>query len=149
MAELHIKPLASRLDEQQIAALSRALEGVKAPALPRGGRAGLTFADELDEEVLDEMLELLESRDAACDIYLPVAFEGRVSVGDLAVGSASGLLRALAELREELEFDQDYDEEEDLDGTGVELSHLRELWKLIHDGATEALDRSLPLYLVP
>ena len=151
MAEIEILPLSERLSPEEIAELASELEKHGAPRLPGSARGTeLTIADDLDDAVLEEMLDRLESLDAACEIYLPVAFEGRMALGDVMIGSAQGLLDALAELKEELAFDEDEEDDDDdrVAGADVELSDLRALWKLLFDGATESLDRGMPLHIL-
>jgi hypothetical protein len=75
------------------------------------------------------------------------------------VASSQALLDVLEELREELdvdgeeEDDEDEEEEEDEDeeeeeeeGTVIE-AQLRHIWHLVADGATESIEKSLPLHL--
>lgn len=144
MAVIEIQPLTERLSDEEIEELADALETVGAPRLLRSTEGNeLTLAEGIDEDVLDELLDRLEEHDAACEIYLPAEFDGRVAVGDMMVGSVSSLVDALEVLRDELAGDED----DDGDST-VEAAKLRKIWKLLHDGANEALDRSLPLHLV-
>lgn len=151
MAVIEIQPLTERLSDEEIEELAEALETVGAPRLPRSGEGNqLTIAEGVDEDVLDELLDKLEEYDAACEIYLPAEFEGRVAVGDMQVGSLIALVDALDGLHDELfgDDDDDEDEEDDEDDSEVEVAELRKVWKLVLDGANEALDRSLPLHLV-
>ena len=152
MADIEIQPLGERLSDDEIAELAAALESAGAPRLPRTvDDMELTVAEGLDDKVFEDLLDRLEALDAACDIYLPIDFEGPVQVGDLTVGSVPSLLEALDELKAELSIDEDESDEEDDDDNQDEdllAGKLRAMWKLLHQGATEANERLLPLHLV-
>ena len=75
-----------------------------------------TIAARLSEEALTEFLDSLDAHDLGAEIYLPIEFEGRVTVGDFRVASTQALLDVLEEMREELDVDgeeEDEDEEEE------------------------------------
>ncbi len=164
MADIEIAPLANSLADDEIAVLEAQLAKLGADALPAGDEgAAATLARGLDDDMLVEFLDRLEAYDMACDIYVPTEFEGRIEVGDLRVGSAQALLEVLDELKEELaveddagedddeeeeEEDDEYEDEDDEPGE-LELidSQIRELWKVIHDGARASVDKKLPLYV--
>ena len=157
MADIEVQPLAERLSDEEIEELAGALESVGAPRLPRVPEdMELTIAEGIDDKVLEDLLDRLEALDAACDIYLPIEFDGPVQVGDLSVGSLPALLEALDELKDELSVDEgDADDEdesdeadEDEDADDVLAGKLRAMWKLVWKGATEATERVLPLHLV-
>ena len=106
---------------------------------------------------MTEFLDRLEAHDIAADIYLPVEFEGRLTVGDFRVASAQTLVDVLEEMKEELaveedeEYEDDDEEEEDDDededeGTVIE-AQLRNIWRLVNDACGESLDKSVPLHL--
>jgi hypothetical protein len=92
------------------------------------------------------------------DIYLPIEFEGRITVGDYRVGSSHALLDVLDEMKEELdvESDEEYEEDEeeeeeeeeedDDEGTVIE-AQLRHIWQLVSDAAAESVEKNLPLHL--
>jgi hypothetical protein len=156
MAEIELAPLSHRLDDEEMKTLARKLEEVGAPALVRSDEhASHTIAARLSEEALTEFLDRLDAHDLGAEIYLPIEFEGRVSVGDYRVASTQALLEILEEMKEELdvasEEDEDEDEEEDDEeledeGTVIE-AQLRHIWQLVADGATESLDKNMPLHL--
>jgi len=100
-------------------------------------------------EPLTEFLDRLEAHDAACEIYLPVEFEGRIEVGEMRVGSAAALLEALEEMKDELAIDEDEDEEEEEEVEFDDLldAKLKHVWKLLYDGAQAAIDRHMALML--
>ena len=113
-----------------------------------------TIAARLSEEALTEFLDRLDAHDLGAEIYVPVEFEGRVTVGDFRVASSQALLDVLEEMREELSVDaeeDDEDEEEedegdDDEGTVIE-AQLRHIWHLVADGATESIEKGLPLHI--
>jgi hypothetical protein len=157
MAEIELAPLSHRLDEEEMRTLARKLEEAGAPALGRSDEhASHTIAARLSEEALTEFLDRLDAHDLGAEIYLPIEFEGRVSVGDYRVASTQALLDILEEMKEELDVeaeDEDEDEEEEEDefddedeGTVIE-AQLRHIWQLVADGATESIDKNLPLHL--
>ena len=157
MAEIEIMPLSERLSDEEIAELAAALEEAGAPRLPRESDEGsATVSDDIDDDLMTEFLDRLEAHDIACDIYLPIEFDGRVSVEDYDVGSAQALVDALDEMRDDLFTDTDEDEEDedddDLDMVEEDeeeilQAKLRGLWKLMHAGAVAALERHLPLHV--
>ena len=99
-------------------------------------------------------MDRLDAHDLGAEIYVPLEFEGRVTIGDFRVASSQALLDVLEEMREELSVDADdkdeEDEEEDAEdedeGTVIE-AQLRHIWHLVADGATESIEKSLPLHL--
>ena len=79
--------------------------------------------------------------------YLPIEFDGRVTVGDYRVASTQALLDVLEEMKEELGVDEEEEyedededkeeeeeEEEEEEGTVIE-AQLRHIWQLVSDGA--------------
>jgi hypothetical protein len=162
MAEIEIGPLADRLGDDELEELNRKLEKLGAPKLPAEDDSGATAVASVDGDVLVEFLDRLDAYDLACDIYLPMDFEGRVEVGEIRFGSAAALVEVLEEMKDEIapeeedeDGDEDDDEDEDEDDEDDDYSDLklieaklRRLWKVVYDGAQTALDRRLPLYVV-
>jgi len=161
MAEIEIGPLTDRLGDDELAELAAKLERVGAPRLPKEDEAAASAVTEVDGSVLNEFLDRLEAYDLACEIYLPIDFEGRVEIGDNRVGSAVALVEILEEMKDELGEDEEEEEEEeeeseedeDDEEDEYEDLHLldakiRRLWKVVYDGAQAALDRRLPLYVI-
>jgi hypothetical protein len=152
MAEIEIGPLTDRLTDEEIAEIARYLERVGAPTLPRGDEsvAG-PIHDDLDSDALSEFLDRLDAHDIAADIYLPIEFDGFVEVAELRVASATVLLEALDEVKEELAGDDDdddeYDEDEDDDDRADSEEEQRQVWRAFYDGAVAAVDRKLPLHI--
>jgi len=152
MAEIEIGPLSDHLSDEEISDLAGALEKFGAPRLPRSDEtAGATIAEGVDGDLVTEFLDRLEAHEVACEIYLPVEFEGRVEVAELRVGSSAALLDILEEMKEDLDIEDASDGEEgDEDYAGdVEmiLKQLRHIWKLFYTAAQTSLERRLPLHV--
>ena len=153
MAEIELAPLSHRLDEEEVKTLVRLLSEAGAPSLERADEhASHTIAARLSEEALTEFLDRLDAHDLGAEIYLPIEFEGRVSVGEYRVASTQALLEILEEMKEELDVDseeedeEDEEDEEEDEGTVIE-AQLRHIWHLVSDGVTESLEKNLPLHL--
>jgi hypothetical protein len=156
MAEIELGPLTDRLSDDEIADLSRHMERLGAPQLPRGDEKEATTLDSVDDDVLGELLERLEAHDAAAEIYLPVEFDGSVEVGKMRIGSAPLLIDVLEELKDELDLDaedddedeEDHDEDEDEDDEDrPSESNLKQAWKVLYESAQAAVDRKLPMHV--
>ena len=151
MAEIEIGPLSNRLSEDEISELRGALERLGAPALPPTDESHARPVGDVDDEVLTEFLDRLEAHDAACEVYLPVEFDGRVEVADLRVGSAVQLLEVLDEIKDDLAIEDDEDDEpsdeEDDDYSTVLTVQLRECWRAFYAGCNATLERHLPLHV--
>jgi hypothetical protein len=155
MSEIELAPLSHRLDEEEMRTLAKLLVEAGAPPLDKADEhASHTIAARISEEALTEFLDRLDAHDLGAEIYVPLEFEGRVTIGDFRVASSQALLDVLEEMREELSVDADdkgdEDEEEDAEdedeGTVIE-AQLRHIWHLVADGATESIEKSLPLHL--
>ena len=159
MAEIELAPLSHRLDDDEMKTLSKLLEEIGAPTAGRSDdHVSHTIAARLSEEALTEFLDRLDAHDLGAEIYLPVEFEGRVTVGDYRVASTQALLDVLEEMREELDVDTEDEEEDEEDeeddedgddedeGTVIE-AQLRHIWHLVSDGAVESIEKNLPLHL--
>lgn len=155
MAEIELAPLSHRLDEEEVRTLGKLLTEAGAPPLEKSDEhASHTIAARLSEEALTEFLDRLDAHDLGAEIYVPVEFEGRVTVGDFRVASSQALLEILEEMREELNVDAEEDEDEekeeededDDEGTVIE-AQLRHIWHLVTDGVTESLEKNMPLHL--
>ena len=153
MAEIELAPLSHRLDEEEVKTLWRLLSEAGAPAPEKSDEhASHTIAARLSEEALTEFLDRLDAHDLGAEIYVPVEFEGRVTVGDFRVASSQALMDVLEEMREELNVDsededEEEEEEEDEDEGTVIEAQLRHIWHLVSDGVTESLEKNLPLHL--
>lgn len=153
MAEIQLMVLSERMSDDEIKELLEGLEQLGAPKLTAlQSDESITVAENLDDDAVEEFLERLEANDLACDIYLPMEFEGTVTVGDLVVGSAPILLEGLEELKDELtsaedEDDEDYDEDEEDEVAELTAKQLNHLWRLFNEGAQAAVDKNLPLHV--
>jgi hypothetical protein len=154
MAEIELAPLSHRLDDEEARTLAKLLAEAGAPVVDKSDEhASHTIAARLSEEALTEFLDRLDAHDLGAEIYMPVEFEGRVTVGDFRVASSQALLDVLEEMREELSVDAEDDEDEeeeeddgDDEGTVIE-AQLRHIWHLVADGATESIEKGLPLHI--
>jgi len=157
MSEIELGPVSERLDEEEIKTLARLLDqaGVKY-AVNDENLATQTIASRLSEDAMTEFLDRLEAHDLAAEIYLPVEFDGRLSLGDYRVASAQTLVDVLEEMKEELaveedeDFDEDVedeDEEEDVDEGTVIEAQLRNIWRLVNDACGESVEKRVPLHL--
>jgi hypothetical protein len=157
MSEIELGPVSERLDDEEIKTLGRLLEqaGAKYPVNDEN-HTNQIIASRLSEDAMTEFLDRLEAHDIAADIYLPVEFEGRLTVGDFRVASSQTLTDVLEEMKEELavEEEEEYeddeeeedDDEEEEEGTVIE-AQLRNIWRLVNDACSESLDKSVPLHL--
>ncbi len=156
MAEIELAPLSHRLDEEESRTLARLLAEAGASKLETvDEHLSHTIAARLSENALTEFLDRLDAHDLGAEIYMPVEFEGRVVIGDYRVASSQALLDVLEEMREELDVDaedeedeeeEDEEEEDEDEGTVIE-AQLRHIWHLVADGATESIEKGLPLHI--
>jgi hypothetical protein len=163
MSEIELAPLSHRLDDDEIKLLGKRLKDLGVTEFERGDDSlGHTIAARISEEALTEFLDRLDAHDLGAEIYLPIEFDGRVSVSDYRIASAQALADVLEEMKEELGVDEkdDYEDEEDEEegaskgkdeedeeeGTVIE-AQLRTIWQLVSDGVVEAIDKKLPLHL--
>jgi hypothetical protein len=104
---------------------------------------------------MTEFLDRLDAHDIAADIYLPLEFDGSLTVGDYRVASAFSLQETLEEMKEELAIEdeefEDEDEEEDdgeeIDEGSVIEAQMRNIWQLVTDACSESLEKHYPLHL--
>jgi hypothetical protein len=159
MAEIELGPLSHRLDDDEVKLLAKRLKDVGVTDFDRGDDGhGHTIATRLSEDALTEFLDRLDAHDLGAEIYLPIEFDGRVTVGDYRVASTHALMDVLEEMKEELgvdeeeeyeaegEEEEEEEEDEEEEGTVIE-AQLRHIWQLVSDGATESIDKSIPLHL--
>ncbi len=159
MAEIDVGTLPDRLDDDEVALVFEKLRehlGEADVVLPEGDSgAGGQVADGIDEVVLAEFVDRLELSDLGCEYYVPLEFEGKIDCGDYCVGSVFSLVEVLEEMMDDLDIedvDQDLDEllDEDDYASDLELltAQLRLLWRMFYDGAGEAIDTELCLFVV-
>jgi hypothetical protein len=112
----------------------------------------------LNEEALIEFLDRLDAHDLAANIYLPLEFEGRLTVGDYRFASTQNLLDVLDEIKDELDVEEEEEyeddeeeaeeEEEDEEDKGTVIeAQLRNIWQLIFDACSESLEKNIPLHI--
>jgi len=149
MPELRLIPVEDIMNKAQLKKLEQKLADAGIDDLDWEGDSDEDLEEVLTEDQLTDFMDRLDARDLACDIYLPVEFEGRIEIGDHAVGSAQSLLEVLEELREELAIDEDEDEEEeeDLDLDVIE-SQLRATWRTFLKSATTCVEKQVPLQII-
>jgi hypothetical protein len=154
MSAIELAPLSDRLDEDEVKSLAKLLEqaGAKMPTMD--DHITQIFAKRLSEEAMTEFIDRLDAHDVAADIYLPVEFDGPLSVGDYRVASAFSLQDTLEEMKEELAIEDDYDEDEDEDEDGEEMdegsvieAQMRNIWQLVSDACGESIEKGFPLHL--
>jgi hypothetical protein len=156
MSAIELGPLSDRLDEEETKALGRQLEQAGSHLPASDDHTTQTFAKRLSEEAMTEFLDRLDAHDVAADIYLPLEFDGTLTVGEFRVASAMTLQETLEEMKEELaiedeEFEED-DEDEDEDGEEMDEgsvieAQMRNIWQLVTDACGEAIEKNLPLHL--
>jgi hypothetical protein len=154
MAEIELGPLSDRLDDDEMKTLHKLLEQAGTKLAMGDDHTTHTFAKRLSEDAMTEFLDRLEAHDMAAEIFLPLEFEGRLHVGDYRVASAHSLSEILEDMKEELaieddDFEEDEekeDEEEPDEGTVIE-AQLRNIWQLVTDACSEALDKNMALHL--
>jgi hypothetical protein len=156
MSAIELAPLSDRLDDDEVKSLGKLLEqaGAKLPAMAE--HTTQTFAKRLSEEAMTEFIDRLDAHDVAADIYLPLEFEGPLTVGDFRVASAYALQDTLEEMKEELaieddDFDEDEEDEDDdseeLDEGSVIEAQMRNIWQLVSDACSESIEKNYPLHL--
>jgi hypothetical protein len=150
MPELRLLPLQDTLSNTQLDRVRGELIELGAGDLPDGDD-DVDLDEAVTEDQLTDFMDRLDAHDLACDLYLPVEFEGVFEVDDQKVGSAYALLEALEELREELAIDEE--DSEDDDEVEVEIEEvieeqLRFAWRVFLRAANTCVDRQVPLHII-
>lgn len=147
MAELRLLALGEALSEEKLARLHKKLAELGVRDLPDGDDAA-DVEEVLSEGQLTDFQDRLEAHDIACDVYLPVEFEGRFEIGDRSFGSALALLAALDELRDEL----DVEAEAESDGEAMDLEVIDEqlghAWRVFARAVNACIERQVPLHVI-
>jgi UDP-N-acetylglucosamine enolpyruvyl transferase len=159
MSEIELGPVSDRLDDEELRTLQKLLEQAGAKYNTRDDALSThTIAARLSEEAMTEFLDRLEAHDISADMYLPVEFDGRLTVGDFRFASTQALVDVLEEMKEELtveedeyeadddEEDEEEEDEEEDEGTVIE-AQLRNIWRLVNDACGESVDKVTPLHL--
>jgi hypothetical protein len=160
MSEIELAPLSETLDDEELRTLQRLIEQAGARLDGSEDQTRHKIATRLDEDAMTEFLDRLEAHDMAADIYVPVEFEGRLTVGDYRFASAQLLVDVLEEMKDELDVeeekeeaeDEEGEEEEEEDGEEEEEStvieaQLRHIWQLVSDACNESVEKNVPLHL--
>ena len=150
MPELRLIPLDEVLSKSQLRTLERQLQEHGVDEVPLG-EDEVEFDGALSEDTLTDFMDRLDAHDLACDLYLPVEFEGRIKIGDQGVGSAFALIDALEEIREELgieEEDEDGEEPEEELNLGVIEEQLHDAWRAFVKAANTCVEKQVPLHIV-
>src|SRR4051812_49347889 len=114
MAEIELAPLSHRLDDDEMKTLARLLDEAGGPQGGKGDEHPThTNPGRPSGEALTEFLDRLDAHDIGAEIYLPLEFEGRITVGDYRVASSQLLLEVLEEMKEELDVDAEEEEEDE------------------------------------
>ena len=158
MASIDVARVADRLGEDEVEELVAALQehlGESDVALPAGDESvARTVLGGIDDNVLDEFLDRLESNDLGCGLFVPLEFEGKVEAGELEVGSLPVLVDALEELQDDLDIEDPEADMDELDAEDFESdlelvqAELRNVWRALYQGASEAMDAELALFIV-
>lgn len=148
MAELRLVSLDEVFTDAQLERLRADLAEVGVEKLP-DGEDDTELEEVVAEDPLTDFVDRLEASDLACDIYLPIEFEGLLEAGDVTVGSVYALLEVLEDLREELDIDSDDgDEDEDELDMDVIEEQLRFVWRIFMRAASTSIDRQMPFQVV-
>lgn len=149
MAELRLIPLDDILNKNQRKKLLQQLAELGINNLPDDNDDDVDLEESLNDDQLTDFMDRLDAHDLACDLYLPIEFDGTLDLGERSVGSAYALLDALEELREELDIDDDSseEEEEELDMEVIE-EQLRFTWRIFLRAANTCIERQVPLFVI-
>ncbi len=158
MSKIELAPLSERLEEDELKILNRLLSQAGAKFENPDESTTQTVASRLSEDALTEFLDRLDAHDMAAEIYIPVEYDGRLTVGDYRVGSTLRLQEVLEEMKDELDVEDDADRDEDEDeeaedddeeeneGTVIE-AQLRSIWQLLFDACGESIEKNVPIHL--
>ncbi|ACY15656.1 hypothetical protein [Haliangium ochraceum] len=160
MASIEIGPLSHYLDDDELVAVTNALEDADVSVDIDDEADTRLMEGDIDEDIFADFLDRLDAQGAACDIYVPGDFEEVIEASGYSVGSAHALMLALDELRDDLASDdgdadddddeggddfEEFDSDEDDFGGGgsssvhIQESELRHLWKSLYKGARAAV----------
>jgi hypothetical protein len=153
MSEIELGPLSERLDDDEVKTLRRLVSEVGGGSYRNDDGPTQLIANRLNEEAMTEFLDRLDAHDIAAEIYLPLEFDGRLTVGDYRVASTQTLMDTLGEIKDELDIEDEENEDEDEDkddtdqATRVIEVQLRHIWRLLSDACHESLDKKSPIHL--
>ena len=173
MAFLELGPLTDYLEQEDISRLHSALGELEVDPLEldQTGESAILERN-IDEGALAEILDLLDANQAASDVYLPQEFEESLHIGEIRIGSAPALLRALDELGEDLDVSEDLDEdlsdledspedfdnsfsdeegpfsaENEFDPAEFKDRQLQNVWRVLYKGAQACIEAKTGLFV--
>ena len=149
MAELKLMPIGDTLAPEDVRNLNRLLKELGAGPAPHTDES-LELDEVLSENQLADFFDRLEAHEMACDIYLPLEFEGRLEVGDgQTIGSTHALLEALNEIRDELNIFDD-SELEYYEALYLEIveEQLTYAWHTFTKAANACIEQHIPLHVM-
>ena len=166
MASIEVGPLTNNLDDEEIAIIEEALEDADIEFMLDEDAESRLIESDLDEDFFAGFYDQLDANGVGCDIYIPGEFEEVVEVGDFRIGSASALLTALDDMRDEIfagegddddagEFSDFNDDEDSFSrlGTGDDGSgdpqgeYMRYLWKVMAEAARTCISEHTGMYI--
>jgi len=156
MPSVEIGLLSDRLDENELSELTAGLEQKGIDPLPEAdASAGRAIATGIDEDAIAELMDRLEGHEVAADIYLPMDFDVRLDVMGVRAASLTALLMVLEEVAEDLDIndpdglDEEEDDDEDIYAEDLDLmeSRQRVVWRALYEGAQEAEEHGLCLFI--
>ena len=167
MAEIELAPLSKRLDEDELGTLRQLLEDHGADYPVDEDNDSQTVGRRLKDNAVEELLDLLEAHDIAAEVYLPVEFDGRLSVGDIRVASAHTLGEVLEDLENELgvvdeepHASESYEEEDEVEVSFGALEEHEDadedlgqrevatICRILGEGLAASLEKNSPLHIV-
>lgn len=169
MASVELGPLSQHLDNDEVAAIKKAVREAELAKIEFDDEADSAVIDRaLDDDMFADFLDRLDANDASCDIYLPGDFEIVLDAAGYRVGSAQALLVILEDLKEEI-FIEDEDEEEDEDADydentddddddpysesatsnsmGLKDESMRQIWRVLYKAANAALGANVCIFV--
>jgi hypothetical protein len=155
MPSVEVGLLSDRIDEEEISLLQAAMEKAGVEPLPEADEtAGGAVISGVDEDAITEFMDRLEGHDVAADIYLPIDFDGRIEAATMRFASLEVLVHVLEELAEDLEIDEandavDLEDDEEFFASEMDLmqERLRVVWRAMFDGAREAQEHGLCVFI--
>jgi hypothetical protein len=154
MPNVEVGLLSDRIDDEEISQLRAAMDKAGVTGLPKADEtASGVIVSGVDEDAMTEFMDRLEGHDIAADLYLPVDFEGRIEAVGMRFASLEVLVEVLEELAEDLEIEEpdieDADEDEEAYASEMDMmqERLRVIWRAMTDGAQEALENGLCLFI--
>lgn len=151
MPQLRLISINEIFSKAQTRQLQQELKELGVDEIPEMDDGDMDLDEPLNEEPFNDFMYRLEAHELACNVFLPLEFEGTVDIGKYCVGSAAALEEALEEIREELGIEEDLfpenDEEEEIDLDAVS-DPVQYAYAVFLKSCHACLDRGLPLYVI-